>query len=409
MSSVVIIGASHAAAEAVGSLRKFGWQGEIILIGDEPVLPYQRPPLSKGYYKGEVAPEKLLIRPESYYEKNEVTLMLGHRVDSINRVNKSLTLSNTSGESAGEISYDHLILATGTRARELPIEGAQLPNINYLRTKQDVDGIKSQLNPGSKLLIVGAGYIGLEVAASAVKQGVEVIVFEAMNRVLARVTSPQVSEFYQRIHQEEGVDIRLNAALQKFEQTNSGLTATTGDGEVIEFDAAIVGIGVIPNIELAQNAGLHCDNGIVVNEFTQTDDANIHAIGDCSNHHNFLYDRRIRLESVPNAVEQAKVAAATICGKEMSYKQLPWFWSDQYDVKLQTAGLLQDHDQVVLRSDANNSRKFAAFYLKQGTLIAVDALNSPAEFMLSKKIILQKLSPDLAKLADPTISLKEFL
>lgn len=412
MTSITIIGASHAAAETIGSLRKFGWQGKIVLIGDEPVLPYQRPPLSKGYYKGEIEPEKLLIRQESFYEKNDVTLMLGRRVESIDRDNKTLKLVSSVEKPDNkfeQVPYDHLILATGTRARELPIEGAELPNINYLRTKQDVDAIKSQLKVGSKLLIVGAGYIGLEVAASAVKQGADVVVFEAMDRVLARVTSPQVSEFYQRVHKEEGVDIRLNSALQKFQRTDSGLYAITGDGDAIPFDAAIVGIGVIPNTELAQDAGLACDNGIVVNEFTQTQDTSIYAIGDCSNHHNFLYNRRIRLESVPNAIAQAKVAAATICGKEMIYDQLPWFWSDQYDVKLQTAGLLQDHDQVVIRGDANNSRKFAAFYLKHGTLIAVDALNSPAEFMLSKKIIQQKISPDLSKLANPDVSLKEFL
>jgi 3-phenylpropionate/trans-cinnamate dioxygenase ferredoxin reductase subunit len=403
MRSVVIVGASHAAAEAVSSLRKFGWQDNIILVGDEPVLPYQRPPLSKGYYKGEVEAEKLLIRPESFYQKHEVTLMLGRRVEAIDRNDKVLSLDD--GE---QLNYTHLILATGTRARKLPIEGAELANINYLRTKHDVDIIKSQLTPGAKLLIVGAGYIGLEVAASAVKQGVEVVVFEAMDRVLARVTSPQISDFYQRVHAEEGVDIRLNAALQKFEQTESGLQAITADGSSVPFDAAIIGIGVIPNIELADNAGLGCDNGIIVNQYTQSDDASIYAIGDCSNHFNFLYARRIRLESVPNAVEQAKVAAAKICGKKMVYDQLPWFWSDQYDVKLQTAGLLQGHDQVVTRGDAN-SRKFAAFYLKAGVLIAVDALNSPAEFMLSKKLIQQKISPAPSKLADASVSLKEFL
>jgi 3-phenylpropionate/trans-cinnamate dioxygenase ferredoxin reductase subunit len=403
MKTVVIVGASHAAVETIASLRKFGWSGEIVLVGDEPTLPYQRPPLSKAYYKGDVAAEKLLIRPESFYEKNDVTIKLGLRVESIDRKRSSVSLSN------GEIiKYSHLVLAVGTRARQLPIDGAELDNINYLRTKGDVDAIKSQLQPGSKLLIVGAGYIGLEVAASAVKQGVEVVVFEAMDRVLARVTSPQISAFYQLIHQQEGVDIRLNASLTKFVKSGSGLIANTADGEKISFDTAIIGIGVIPNTELAEEAELECDNGIVVNEYTQTNDAKIFAIGDCSNHHNVIYDRRIRLESVPNAMEQAKVAAATICDKGQAYNQLPWFWSDQYDVKLQTAGLFQDHDQVVLRGD-QTLRKFSAFYLKQGKLIAVDALNSPAEFMLSKKLITNGVSPDIDRLADPDISLKEFL
>lgn len=403
MKSVVIVGASHAAAEAIASLRKLGWSGKIVLVGDETSLPYQRPPLSKGYYKGDVDAEKLMIRPQSFYQKNDVDVKLGLRVEFINRNTNTISLSN--GET---VSYSHLILATGTRARLLPVEGADLDSVNYLRTIEDVDSIKSQLISGSKLLIVGAGYIGLEVAASAVKQGVDVIVFEAMDRVLARVTSTQVSEFYQRIHQEEGVDIRLNAGLSKFEKTASGLIAHTSNGEHIAIDAAIIGIGVIPNIELADSAGLNCDNGIMVNEFTQTDDPAIFAIGDCSNHHNIIYDRRIRLESVPNAMEQAKVAAATICGQGKAYNQLPWFWSDQYNVKLQTAGLLQGHDQVVIRGDTL-SRKFAAFYLQKGQLIAVDALNSPAEFMLSKKLIVNKISPNINQLANPEISLKEFL
>ena len=403
MKSVVIVGASHAAAETIASLRKFGWDGKIVLIGDEPMLPYQRPPLSKAYYQGDIKAEKLLIRPESFYEKNEVVVKLGVRVDSINREAHSVTLNN--GET---VDYTHLILATGTRARKLPIPGADLDKINYLRTKQDVDLIKSQLQSGSTLVIVGAGYIGLEVAASAVKRGVKVVVFEAMDRVLARVTSPQVSEFYQTVHQQEGVEIRLNSGLTKFEKDGSGLIAYTADGEQIKCDSVIVGIGVIPNIELAEDAGLDCDNGIVVDQFTQTNDPAIFAIGDCSNHHSIIYDRRIRLESVPNAMEQAKVAAATICGRGQAYNQLPWFWSDQYDVKLQTAGLLQDYDQVVTRGDQEN-RKFAVFYLKKGQLIAVDALNSPAEFMLSKKLIINKVSPNIDQLADPDVSLKLFL
>ena len=403
MKSVVIVGASHAAAEAIASLRKFAWDGKIILIGDESVLPYQRPPLSKAYYKGELAAEKLLIRPESFYQKHDVDIKLGLRVESIDRKNQSITLSN-----GDAVDYSHLILATGTRARRLPIEGAELANINYLRTKVDVDNIKSQLKPNSKLVIVGAGYIGLEVAASAVKMGVDVIVFEAMERVLARVTSPIVSQFYQTIHKEEGVDIRLNSGLIKFEKSDSGLIAHIDNGEKIHLDSAIVGIGVIPNIELAEEAGLSCDNGIVVNQFTQTDDPAIFAIGDCSNHHNIIYDRQIRLESVPNAMEQAKVSAATICGQGQAYNQLPWFWSDQYDVKLQTAGLFQGYDQVVIRGD-QSTRKFSVFYLKLGVLIAVDALNSPAEFMLSKKLIINNVSPEITQLANPEVSLKVFL
>lgn len=403
MESVVIVGASHAATELIASLRKHGWNGQITLIGDEPNLPYQRPPLSKTYFKGDVEAEKLLIRPASFYEKDEVELKLGQRVSRIHRDDKTVEL-----ESGETLPYSYLVLATGTRARRLPIEGADSPKVNYLRSLQDVDHIKSQLNTQAKLLIVGAGYIGLEVAASAVKQGMEVIVFEAMDRVLARVTSPTVSEFYQHLHQHEGVDIRLNSVLEKFEQTETGVQTVTSDGQRIEFDSVLVGIGVVPNIELAERAGLTCENGIKVNEFTQTDDPTIFAVGDCSFHHNRFYDRWVRLESVPNAMEQAKVAAAKICGKDVAYDQLPWFWSDQYDVKLQTAGLFQGYDEIVVRGDIE-SRKFAAFYLKNDKLIAVDALNSPAEFMISKKIILAKKVINKEQLANPEVPIKELL
>lgn len=382
MKNIVIIGASHAAAEAISSLRKGGWEDKITLIGDEPELPYQRPPLSKAYYKGEVTLEKLAIKNPAYYETANVDLFLGRRVESIDRSAKEVSLDNSEC-----IAYDKLIIATGTRARYLPVEGGDLPQIKYLRTIKDVDGIKDQLKTGAKLLIVGAGYIGLEVAASAVKQGVQVTVLEAMDRVLARVTSPEISEFYQNMHKQEGVDIRLGAGLSKFSEVDGRTFATLSDGQELDFDCAIVGIGVIPNVELAEAAGLSCENGIVVDEFTRTDDHDIYAVGDCSNHPNFIYDRRIRLESVPNAVGQAKTAANSICGKQVAYDQLPWFWSDQYDVKLQTAGLLQGYDKLEVNGDLE-ARKFTVSYFKNGALIALDAVNSPAEFMRAKKRIL---------------------
>lgn len=401
--TVVIIGASHAAAQAISTLRKKGWSGRIALIGDESSLPYQRPPLSKAYYKGEIDAQRLLIKGPQVYDEAEVDLYLGRRAVSIDRDQQTVELDN-----GDTLHYTKLIIATGTRARELPVAGSDLANIHSLRTLADVDRIKDQLPPGSKLLIVGAGYIGLEVAASAIKQGVKVTVLEAMDRVLARVTSPVVSAFYQTVHAQEGVDIRLNARLVKFAQTNAGTQAVMADGEKIEFDCAIVGIGVVPNVELAAHAELECDNGIVVDEYTQTSDANIFAVGDCSNHPSILYQRRIRLESVPNAMDQAKTAAATICGEQEAYNQVPWFWSDQYDIKLQTVGLLTDYDEVVVRGDPS-TRKFSAFYLQQGRLIAMDAINSPAEFMVSKKLVMAEAQPDKVRLADPAVSIKEFL
>jgi len=355
-------------------------------VGDEKELPYQRPPLSKGYYKGELATEKLAIKNAEFYTKADVDLYLGRRAESINRDMQTIVLDD-----GDDIEYSHVILATGTRARHLPVAGGDLPNIKYLRTLADVDDIKSALKPKAKLLIVGGGYIGLEVAASAVKQGNTVTVLEAMDRVLARVTSPVISEFYQSMHSQEGVEIRLSTALQKFEQVGEKTFALLANGDKLEFDCAIVGIGVIPNVELAEDAGLDCDNGIVVDEFTRTADPNIYAVGDCSNHPSLMYQRRIRLESVPNAVAQAKTAANAICGEDMAYNQLPWFWSDQYDVKLQTAGLLEGYDDYKVDGDIT-SRKFSVSYFKDGQLIALDALNSPAEFMKSKKLISQAAS-----------------
>lgn len=381
MKNVVIIGASHAASEAIASLRRLGWENKITLIGEETALPYQRPPLSKAYLKGDVGQHQLALKKDDFYEKFNVDLKLGQRATEIQRDNQTVQL-----ESGEVVNYDYLILATGTRARQLPVPGADLPQIKYLRTLADVDAIKQYIKPDAKLLIVGAGYIGLEVAASAVKQGVQVRVIEAMDRVLARVTSPEVSEFYQSVHREEGVEIRLGTALNKFEQQGDHCIAELGDGEQLPFDCAIVGIGVIPNIELAEQAGLACDNGIVVDKFTQTEDPAIFAIGDCSNHPNFIYDRRIRLESVPNAIGQAKTAAGVICGSAEAYDQLPWFWSDQYDIKLQTAGLLQDYDEAVVEGDVS-ARKFSVSYFKAGQLIALDAINSPMEFMQARKSI----------------------
>ena len=403
MTSVVIVGASHAAAEIISSLKKRGFEGSITLIGDESLLPYQRPPLSKKYFTGELKLDSMYIKGPATYDAAGVIQKLARTVVSIDREGKNVQLDG------GElIAYDKLVLATGTRARKLPVAGADLPQIKYLRTKDDVDDIKQAIKPNSKLLIVGAGYIGLEVAASAVKQGVEVVVLEAMDRVLQRVTSPTVSEFFQTVHAQEGVDIRLNTSLNSFQAKGSGATALIAQGDAIDFDCAIIGIGVIPNSEIADAAGLSCDNGIVVDEFTKTDDPNIYAVGDCSNHPSFVYDRRIRLESVPNAMGQAKTAAASICGEDIAYDEVPWFWSDQYDIKLQTVGLCQGHDQIVIRGQSNE-RKMAVFYLKEGQLIAVDAINSPAEFMVSKKLVAMRSKPDPEQLADPAISMKSFL
>lgn len=396
--TVVIVGAGHAAPDAISTLRRADWQGKIILIGDEPHLPYQRPPLSKAYFSDEVEQDRLVIRNHAFYQKNEVELKLGQRVESIDR-NKSCVVL----EGGEQVSYTKLVLATGTRARLLPVTGIESVNAHYLRTIDDVDAIKENLNDNTKLLIVGAGYIGLELAASAVKpiskeqdsgskeHQRQVTVLESMDRVLARVTGEEVSNFYQDLHRQAGVDIRLNASLAEFQKSDGKQYALMADGEKIEFDVLVVGIGVLPNSELAEQAGIECDNGIVVNEYTQSSDKNIYAIGDVSNHPNAIYQTRLRLESVPNATGQAKVAASHICGKDITHNQLPWFWSDQYDVKLQTAGLFQGYDETQVQGDVEQ-QKFSVSYFKEGKLIAIDALNSPADFMKAKKRIVEDLS-----------------
>lgn len=403
MKSVVIIGASHAAVEAISTLRKKGWSDQIILVGDEKPLPYQRPPLSKAYLKGAMAEDKLLIRNEKFYQDAGVTLMLGRRTESINRQTKKITLDGNK-----TLAYDKLIIATGTRARKLPVEGADLPSVHYLRTKSDANVIKANMLSGKKILLVGAGYIGLEIAAYAIKSGCEVTVVELADRVLERVTSPEVSEFYQRLHTEQGVDIRLGSSVDKMEAFGSAYRATLSSGEMLEFDSAVVGIGVLPNVELAKESGLSCDNGIVVNEFATTDDADIYAVGDCSKYHSVIYGRDIRLESIPNAVGQARVAAAAICGEETPYNEVPWFWSDQYDIKLQTVGLFDGYDEAVVRGEPSEN-KFSVFYLKAGCVLAVDAINSPMEFMIGKKLVAAKTKLEADVISDISIKPKDFL
>lgn len=400
----VVIGASHAAAQLAPSLRQEGWVGKILVIGDEPYLPYHRPPLSKAFLAGEKESDGVLIRPQSFYEKNDIEFQLGVRVEVIDRVHKTVTL--TSGE---VIDYDKLALCTGSRVRTVSLPGTDLAGVHYLRDINDVEKIKKYIGDRKNAVIVGGGYIGLETASVLKKLSMNVTVLEMAPRILARVTAPELSEFYTRVHTEEGVDIKVGVAVSGIEGDGHVTRVACADGSGFDADLVVIGVGVVPNVELAQAAGLEVENGVVVDEFCRTVDPDIVASGDVSNHPNSLYKQRLRLESVPNASGQSKTAAASICGKDKAYNELPWFWSDQYDLKLQIAGLSQGYDQVVIRGDRNKGRSFVAFYLKEGKLISADCVNRPQEFMASKRLITQKMVVDPSILADETISPKELL
>lgn len=396
----VIIGASHAGGQAAVSLRQSGWEDDILLIGEEPYLPYHRPPLSKDFLLGGKDLSEILIRPQSTYETANIECVLGQCVHQIDRKDKLVFLGQEH-----VIAYDKVIVATGARPRKLPIKGADLPNVFYLRNADDVLAIKAQVQAGKKAVIIGGGYIGLEAAASLSKQGMLVTVLEMEDRILQRVTAPVMSEFYKKIHEEEGVVIVENCSAIEIQK---GLTVLTSNGE-FEGDMVIVGIGVVPNIEVAEKSGLDVGNGIVVNPFMQTSDSDIYAIGDVAWHHNEMYNTDLRLESVPNATEQAKTAALHICGKDKPYNALPWFWSDQFDLKLQIAGMSSGYDDVVLRGAPASGRSFAAFYFKQDKLLAVDAVNRPQEYMVGKRLIGLDKPIDKKALADETVALKTFL
>ncbi|MFN7055264.1 NAD(P)/FAD-dependent oxidoreductase [Hyphomonas sp.] len=399
---IVIAGAGQAAAQAVQSLRQGGYAGALTIIGDEPALPYQRPPLSKAYMKGEFEEERLYFRPSAWYEDNKVEILLGTRATRIDRAAQILHL-----EHGGELPYDALILATGSRPRKLACSGADAANVHDLRTLADVERLRPQMVSGRRIVIIGAGYIGLEAAAVARQMGLDVTVLEMAPRVLARVTSEVISDFYTREHTAQGVKILTGTAVSHLETGNGAATAAIlADGTRLEADIILAGIGILPNEELAKEAGIACSNGILTDRDARTSDPRIFAAGDCAARPLVHYGRTGRLESVHNAIEQGKLAAAAILGQPRPAEDCPWFWSDQYDLKLQIAGLSTDHDEVVVRGDPA-ARKFAAFYLKNGVLIAVDAVNSPPEFLASKKLIMAGARVPAHLLADTSTPMKD--
>ncbi len=401
--AVLIIGAGHAAGQLAASLRMEGYDGAVRIIGDEPYPPYQRPPLSKQLLSGEMELEQVYLKPDAFYVDNDVELTLGRRVESIDRAAKSVTLDN-----GDVVPYDKLALATGARVRKLTIPGADLDGIYYVRTVDDTLALRDRFSPGGRMVVVGGGYIGLEVAAAATKQGMAVTVLEMADRVMNRVVAPEVSAFYEALHRGHGVDIQTDVRVSGFSGDGHVRAVECEDGSRFEAGVVVVGVGVIANSELAEAAGLTCDNGIVVNACAETDDPDIVSAGDCTNHPNGIYGINIRLESVQNAVDQAKAAAKAICGTPEIYSAVPWFWSDQYDVKLQIVGLSQGYTQAVVRG-APSDGAFSVFYLKDGVLIAVDAINSPREYMMGRKLVADHAQMDPNRIANTNISVKELV
>jgi 3-phenylpropionate/trans-cinnamate dioxygenase ferredoxin reductase subunit len=399
----VIAGAGQAGGEVALELRRRGFAGRVVVVGDEAYAPYRRPQLSKGFLSGAVTEEGLYLSPSAAWEKASIDLISKVSVERIDRVTKQVVLAD-----GRQIGYDRLALTTGGRARSLSLPGADKPNVFTLRGIADAGSIRQHATAGKRAVIVGGGFIGLEVAAMLVKLGLHVSVLEGLPRVLARVTAAAVSGFFERIHREAGVDLRTGVAIERFEGETRVDTVLLGDGSRIDCDFVVAGIGLIPSVGLAEAAGLVVDNGIVVDELCRTTDPHIVAAGDCANHPNAHFGRRLRLESVQNAMEQGRAAAAAMLDTPVPYAPVPWFWSDQYDFKLQMVGLSAGYDQLVIRGDPSG-RDFAAFYLQDGHLIAADMVNRALEFGVAKKLVASRARPDAARLADNHIPLKELM
>ncbi|HEX4198070.1 MAG TPA: FAD-dependent oxidoreductase [Caulobacteraceae bacterium] len=401
-SKVVMIGAGHAAGMAAANLRQYGFAGPVTLIGEEPIPPYQRPPLSKAWLKGEADEDALTLKPESFYAEHGIDLRMGVRAEAIDRAAGRVRLSR-----GGDIAYDILVLATGARPRRLPIEGADLAGVRVLRSAADAEALKAELGPGRRIAVVGGGYIGLEVAASARALGAEAVVIEREARVLARVANATLSGFFQAYHEARGVGFELGAEITAFEGAGGRVAGVRlGDGRLIACDVVLVGVGAAPNDELVREAGLDCGIGVVVDEAARTSDPAIYAIGDVTLRPMPLYGRQFRPESVPSALEQAKQAACAIAGRPPPAPEVPWNWSDQYDLKMQLAGLPFNVDDVLVRGDPANAH-FAVFHLSQGMIQAVEAVNAPAEFMGGRQLIGSRRVIVRERLADPSISMKE--
>ncbi len=399
MSGIVVIGAGQAGSSLVAKLRALGHEGAVTLIGAEPVPPYQRPPLSKKYLLGEMELERLYLRPESFYDENDIALRLGEEVTGIDPAAKTVSLGNET------LVYDQLVLTTGSAPRRLPASiGGALGGVYVVRDLQDVDAMAPEFKPGARVLIVGGGYIGLEAAAVAASKGLNVVLVEMADRILQRVASPETSDYFRALHQGHGVEIIEGVGLETLLGDRHVSGARLSDGRELDVDFVIVGVGITPDAKLAEAAGVEIDNGIKVDALGQTSVDGIWAAGDCAS---FPHGQgRLRLESVPNAIDMAECVAENLLGAGKAYVPQPWFWSDQYDVKLQIAGLNTGYDRVITRQ-AENGVSF--WYFKGDTLLAVDAANDARAYMVGKRLIDSGKTADADVVADPDADLKALL
>ena len=399
---VIIIGGGQAGSMLAITLRKHKFLGSILIISDEHHLPYHRPPLSKNFLTGATTTKSLYFKPSAYYEKNKVDILLNNNVKSINRTDKNIGLKNGS-----KFYYKKLVIATGSKLNKLDLH-CDKQGIYYLKTINDSRRIRSLFDQQKKIVIIGAGYIGLEIAAAASNKNHHVIVLEADNRVMSRSVCPETSDFFEMMHEKEGVNFFFNALIKNIHQHDNQKMIALNNYESINADAIIIGIGVRPKIDLAVDAGLDCQNGITVNKFCQTSDDNIFAVGDCANYPNSIYDQRLRLESVQNAIEQAKIAASAINQIDLPHDHIPWFWSDQYNIKLKIAGVTKGYDNYVVRGNVAEE-KFSVFYLKNGRLIALETVNDNKSFSVGKKLIKNQVSVPIKDLEDKESDLRNWL
>jgi 3-phenylpropionate/trans-cinnamate dioxygenase ferredoxin reductase component len=401
---IVVLGAGQAGAQAVDALRRRGFKGALTLIGAEDSLPYQRPPLSKKYLAGALEQSRLLLRHAAHYVDEAVDLRLGRRAVSLDRQARRVHLDD-----GAQVAYDALLFATGSRPLQLKIPGADLQGVYYVRTIADVDALRAACSGGRRLVIIGGGYIGLEVAATCHELGLEVTVLEMAERVMKRVVAAEISAFYEAEHARRGVRIVCNARVREIlghSASRSVRAVLCDDGSEYAADLVVIGVGVVPETELAVAAGIECSNGIVVDEHCRTSDPHVYAAGDCSNLPSVHFGGRVRLESVDNAVEQSRSAALNMLGDVVVHDRVPWFWSDQYDLKLITVGLSAGHDTRVMRGDVA-SRSFSVCYLRDGQLVAVDTVNRAKDQMAARKLVAARVRPSATKLADAALALSD--